>query len=100
MARQTRPSRQLASTRWAAPHHNPPALTGRYWGKISKEQRAGEFDVWQTSLHNPDFAAYAELCGAHGVRVTRLDQLHDAIEAALAQEGPSVVEVVTDALLV
>ncbi|MCB1027377.1 MAG: thiamine pyrophosphate-binding protein, partial [Microthrixaceae bacterium] len=69
-------------------------------GKISKEQRAGEFDVWQTSLHNPDFAAYAELCGAHGVRVTRLDQLHDAIEAALAQEGPSVVEVVTDALLV
>ncbi len=28
-------------------------------GKISKEQRAGEWDVWQTSLHNPDFAAYA-----------------------------------------
>ena len=23
-------------------------------GKISKEQRAGLFDVWQTSLHNPD----------------------------------------------
>ena len=29
-------------------------------GKISKEQRAGEWDVWQTSLHNPDFAQYAE----------------------------------------
>jgi len=28
-------------------------------GKISKEQRAGEWDVWQTSLHNPDFAAFA-----------------------------------------
>ena len=28
-------------------------------GKISKEQRAGEFDVWQTSLSNPSFAAYA-----------------------------------------
>jgi hypothetical protein len=25
-------------------------------GKIAKEQRAGEWDVWQTSLHNPDFA--------------------------------------------
>ena len=25
-------------------------------GKISKEQRAGEWDVWQTSLHNPDFS--------------------------------------------
>ncbi len=27
-------------------------------GKISKEQRAGHFAVWQTSLHNPDFAEY------------------------------------------
>ena len=26
-------------------------------GKISKEQRAGEWDVWQTTLHNPDFSA-------------------------------------------
>ena len=25
-------------------------------GKIAKEQRAGEWDVWQTSLHNPDFS--------------------------------------------
>ena len=25
-------------------------------GKISKEQRAAHFAVWQTSLHNPDFA--------------------------------------------
>ena len=38
-------------------------------GKISKEQRAGEYDVWQTSLHNPDFAAFAQLCGGHGIRV-------------------------------
>jgi len=39
-------------------------------GKISKEQRAGELEVWKTSLHNPDFAAYARLCGAEGIRVT------------------------------
>ena len=68
-------------------------------GKISKEQRAGEFDVWATSLHNPDFAAFAQLCGAHGERVTQLDQLHDAVAAALAHDGPSLVEVVTDPLL-
>ena len=68
-------------------------------GKISKEQRAGEFDVWATSLHNPDFAAFAQLCGAHGARVTQLDQLHDAVAAALSHEGPSLVEVVTDPLL-
>ena len=39
-------------------------------GKISKEQRAGAWDVWQTELHNPDFSEYAELCGALGIRVT------------------------------
>ena len=35
-------------------------------GKISKEQRAGEWDVWQTTLHNPDFSAFARNCGALG----------------------------------
>ncbi len=68
-------------------------------GKISKEQRAGEYDVWQTSLHNPDFAAFAQLCGAHGARVTDISQLHDAIAAALDHDGPSLIEVVTDPLL-
>ncbi|MEL7207088.1 MAG: thiamine pyrophosphate-dependent enzyme, partial [Actinomycetota bacterium] len=68
-------------------------------GKISKEQRAAELDVWQTSLHNPDFAAFAELCGGMGRRVTELGDLHDAIGAALAHDGPALVEIVTDALL-
>ena len=69
-------------------------------GKISKEQRAADFDVWQTSLHNPDFAAFAELCGARGYRVTSMDELDDAIAAALAHDGPALVDVVTDALLI
>jgi thiamine pyrophosphate-dependent acetolactate synthase large subunit-like protein/nitrite reductase/ring-hydroxylating ferredoxin subunit len=69
-------------------------------GKISKEQRAGHFEVWQTSLHNPDFAEYARLCGAHGVRVTACEQLDDALAGALAHAGPAMVEVVTDPELV
>ena len=69
-------------------------------GKISKEQRAGEWDVWQTTLHNPSFAAYAELCGAQGIRVERREELEAAIAAALAHDGPSLVEVVQDAELV
>ena len=69
-------------------------------GKISKEQRAAHWDVWQTSLHNPDFAAFADLCGASGRRVTQLAELDDAIAAALAHPGPALVDVVTDALLV
>ncbi len=68
-------------------------------GKISKEQRAAHWDVWQTSLHNPDFAAFAELCGAKGIRVTSLDQLDAAIGEALAHPGTALVEIVADALL-
>ncbi len=69
-------------------------------GKISKEQRAGEWDVWQTSLHNPDFSRYAELCGALGVRVTEAGGLDDALERGFAHDGPALVEVMTDAELV
>ena len=69
-------------------------------GKITKEQRAGGFAVWQTGLHNPNFAEYAQLCGAHGRRVTDAADLEDAITTALAQAGPALVEVITDPELV
>jgi thiamine pyrophosphate-dependent acetolactate synthase large subunit-like protein/nitrite reductase/ring-hydroxylating ferredoxin subunit len=69
-------------------------------GKISKEQRAGEWDVWQTALHNPDFSRYAELCGALGIRVTAADQLDAALERAFAHRGPALVEVMSDPDLV
>lgn len=68
-------------------------------GKISKEQRAAELDVWQTSLVNPDFAAMAELCGAKGVRVTDPGELGTALDEALAYDGPALVEVITDVSL-
>jgi pyruvate oxidase len=69
-------------------------------GKISKEQRAGRWDVWQTSLHNPDFAQYAESCGAMGRRVTRADELDEAMQAAFVHQGPSMVEIAADAELI
>jgi thiamine pyrophosphate-dependent acetolactate synthase large subunit-like protein/nitrite reductase/ring-hydroxylating ferredoxin subunit len=69
-------------------------------GKISKEQRAATYDVWQTSLHNPDFAAFAELCGALGLRVRDPARLGDAVAEAIAHPGPALVEVITDPLLV
>jgi len=69
-------------------------------GKISKEQRAGDLDVWQTSLHNPDFAEYARLCGAFGVRVREVGELDDALVRALDHVGPATVEVIADGLLV
>jgi len=69
-------------------------------GKISKEQRAGNWDVWQTSLHNPDFAEYANLCGALGISVKKKEELEAALTKALAYNGPSLVEIHSDAELV
>lgn len=70
-------------------------------GKISKEQRAAELDVWKTSLHNPNFAEYSRSCGALGFRVTESGQaLDDAMKAAFGHKGPAVVEVITDVGLI
>ena len=65
-------------------------------GKISKEQRAGQFDVWKTKLHNPNFSEYANHCGALGIRVTESNKLDDAIQKALEYNGPSLVEIISD----
>ena len=69
-------------------------------GKITKEQRAAEYDVWHTDLLNPDFAAYAQLCGALGIRVTAADELDAALEQAIAHDGPALMSVMTDPELV
>ena len=66
-------------------------------GKISKEQRTGGWDVWQTDLVNPGFAAFADNCGGYGVRVDDETDLDDALSAAIAHDGPALVEITTDA---
>jgi hypothetical protein len=71
-------------------------LNNSQLGKISKEQRAGEWPVWQTDLHNPSFAAYANLCGGKGVRVTKAENLRSALDEMLAHSGPALVEIITD----
>jgi pyruvate oxidase len=75
-------------------------LNNSQLGKISKEQRAGEWPVWQTELHNPSFAEYARLCGGKGILVTRAGELESAFTEALAHPGPALVEILTDADLI
>jgi len=65
-------------------------------GKISKEQRDGGWDVWETDLVNPGFAAFAENCGAMGCRVDDEDSLGTALSTAIAHDGPALVEIPTD----
>ena len=69
-------------------------------GKISKEQRAGHWPVWQTSLRNPDFSAYAKSCGGLGIRVETVEELPDALKRAFAYEGPALVEIMADVDLI
>lgn len=69
-------------------------------GKISAEQRAGDWDVWETGLRNPNFAEYATLCGGLGIRVTKGSELVPALKKAIAHNGPALVEIITDASLV
>lgn len=69
-------------------------------GKISKEQRAAEVDVWQTTLSNPSFAKYAQNCGALGIRVEKLEDLILAMEKLKAYDGPALLEVITDVNLI
>jgi pyruvate oxidase len=59
--------------------------------KISREQVGALRPVWHTGLHNPDFAAYAELCGARGIRVDHAADLDQAFHDAFAHQGGPVL---------
>lgn len=65
-------------------------------GKIGKEQLAAGFPVWHTSLHNPDWAGYAELCGATGIKVSRRDQLDAAMGRMFSAAGPVLLHIEQD----
>ncbi len=69
-------------------------------GKISKEQRGSELEVWQTGLHNPNFADFANNCGALGIRVEKKEHLQDAMQKISDYDGPALLDVVCDVSLI
>jgi thiamine pyrophosphate-dependent acetolactate synthase large subunit-like protein/nitrite reductase/ring-hydroxylating ferredoxin subunit len=69
-------------------------------GKISKEQRSGDWDVWETDLRNPNFSEFAGLFGMQAERVTQAVDIPGALQRALASDGPALVEVMCDPALV
>lgn len=74
-------------------------LNNNELGKISKEQRDIKLPEWKTRLSNPDFAEYANNCGGFGIRVTKNEELEEAVIKALNYDGPSIVEIMSDPLL-
>lgn len=70
-------------------------------GKISKEQKTGQFDVWKTSLSNPSFSEYAVSCGAWSKRVENEEQLYASMQELFEQEeGSGLLEIITDVNLI
>ncbi|MGA8994631.1 MAG: thiamine pyrophosphate-binding protein, partial [Nocardioidaceae bacterium] len=65
-------------------------------GKISKEQVAGDFPVWQTSLVNPDWAQFARLCGAAGFSARTAADLDAGFEDLFATPGPALLHIEQD----
>ena len=69
-------------------------------GKITNEQEMEHLPVWETDLHNPNFAKFAENCGAKGIRVNDVTQLPAAVAEAIAYKGPAMVEIVSNPALI
>ena len=65
-------------------------------GFVEMEMKASGFLDYGVALKNPDFAAMAAAMGVHAVRVEDPADLEGAIVAALAHDGPALVDVVTN----
>ena len=75
-------------------------LNNNELGKITKEQKSGGWETWETDLMNPDFAQFATSCGGLGIKVNKKDQLGEAINALLSFKGPALLEVISDSTLI
>ncbi|MEG7379751.1 pyruvate oxidase [Bacillus subtilis] len=68
-------------------------LNNENLGMIEYEQQVkGNID-YVTKLQNVDYAAFAESCGAKGIKVTRTEELAPAFHEALHADQPVVVDV-------
>ncbi|MFU8860302.1 MAG: thiamine pyrophosphate-binding protein [Cyclonatronaceae bacterium] len=75
-------------------------LNNNELGKITKEQRAGGWEKYQTDLINPDFAQFADSCGALGLKVDKSEDLDESLEILFAYNGPALLVIKADVKLV
>ncbi len=75
-------------------------LNNNALGKISKEQLAGDYPVWHTSLHQPRLGGVRRAVRRHAASgSTHRDQLDDAMAELFATDGPALLCVEQDAEL-
>jgi len=76
-------------------------LNNSMYGTIRMHQeRHYPHRISATELKNPDFAALAKACGAHGEKVTRTEEFAPAFERARASGKPAVIEVMIEQELI
>jgi pyruvate dehydrogenase (quinone) len=68
------------------------------WGLVHLEMEEAALPAFRQGVvfKNPDFAMFAQACGAKGFRVTQPQALRDTVAQALATSGPVIVDVVVD----
>jgi len=62
---------------------------------VELEMKAAGIVTYGTELDNPDFAGIARAAGLFGARVDEAGELEDTLRAALAHNGPALVDVRT-----
>ena len=85
----------LTAVRWKLPL-TAIIFNNRKLGLIEVEQESDAFPHFATELDNPDFAAFATLCGGRGLRVEKPGDLKSAITEAFSAGGPTVIDVLID----
>jgi pyruvate dehydrogenase (quinone) len=65
-------------------------------GFIELEQKSTGFLDFGTELQNPNFASMAEVIGIRGIRLEDAAEVSDGIAAALAHDGPVLIDAVVN----
>jgi pyruvate dehydrogenase (quinone) len=84
-------------------HHRLPVKVVIYnnsaFGLITLEAESVGIPAFHKGIDfpNPDFAAFARACGGHGFTARKPGELKAAIAAALAADGPAIVDAVVPA---
>jgi pyruvate dehydrogenase (quinone) len=68
-------------------------------GFIEIEQKSSGFLDFGTSFKNPNFAAMAEASGVRGIRIGAPSDVDEGIAAALAHDGPVLVDAVVSRMV-
>jgi pyruvate dehydrogenase (quinone) len=86
-----------------AVHHKLPVkvviFNNSAFGLITLEAESVGLPPFRQGIEfpNPDFAAFAQACGARGFAARKPDELRAAISAAFAADGPAIVDAVVAA---